>query len=188
MDLPPRKVGKRLIGRYLFIRIMLGTIILIVTVVGSTFWAKGMGYDLEHQRSVAFNSLDFGAVSICLSARFSYNSSIHPRVFRGNSFCWWSVLVVVVTHVAITYTPGLNRVIFNMAPMDGTLWGMTILGMLITFLVMESEKAVRRALKKGGSDTDDLEIDPVFDREVHNDSHVHIPKGASRLGLGELKS
>ena len=97
MDMPPRRVGKRLIGRYLFLRIMLGTIVLIVVVIGSVFWAKDVaGYDLDHQRSIAFNVLDFGAISICLSARFSYNSSMHPRLFRGNAFCWWSVLIVAV--------------------------------------------------------------------------------------------
>merc|ERR1719163_1346831 len=40
MDQPPRKVGKRLIGRYLFLRIALATAILTVAVVGSVFWAQ----------------------------------------------------------------------------------------------------------------------------------------------------
>jgi magnesium-transporting ATPase (P-type) len=188
MDMPPRKVGKRLIGRYLFLRIMLGTLVLLMVVVGSVFWAKGHGYDLDHQRSVAFNVLDFGAISICLSARFSYNSSMHPRLFRGNPACWWSVLIVTVLQIAITYIPGLNNIIFNMAPMDGILWLITLVGMFTTFLVMEAEKAVRRFMKSRGSDTDDRETDPVFDKEVFNDGHVHLPEGASRLGLEELKS
>ena len=188
MELPPRKVGKRLIGRYLFLRIMLGTVILIMAVIGSTFWAKGVGYTLEEQRSIAFNVLDFGAISICLSARFSYNSSIHPRLFRGNAFCWWSVLIVAVLQIGITYIPGVNNIIFNMAPMDGIQWGVTFLAMLVVFLIMEAEKAVRRVLKKRGSDTDDIEMDRVFDHEIVNDGHVNLPAGASKLGLEELKS
>ena len=188
MDMPPRKVGKRLIGRYLFLRIMLGTVILLVAVIGSTFWAIANGYDLEHQRSVAFNVLDFGAISICLSARFSYNSSIHPRLFKGNAFCWWSVLIVTVLQIGITYIPGLNSIIFNMAPMDLTLWGVTFFGMVVTFLVMEAEKAVRRYLKDHGSDTDDRDTSPIFDQKVVSDGHVILPDGASKLGLEELKS
>merc|ERR1712194_529453 len=35
MALPPRRVGKRLIGRFLFLRIVLGTILLTASVVGS---------------------------------------------------------------------------------------------------------------------------------------------------------
>ncbi|KAI2508895.1 Cation transport ATPase [Fragilaria crotonensis] len=188
MDMPPRRVGKRLVGRYLFLRVVLGTFILILVIIVATFWAKNSGYDLDHQRSIAFNVLDFGAISICLSARFSYNSSIHARVFRGNVLCWWSVLIVAVLQVAITYIPGLNSIIFNMAPMDGAMWLVTFIGMVITFLVMEAEKAFRRYLRKLGSDTDDREKDSLFDEEVVRTSHLHLPKGASRLGLEELKS
>jgi magnesium-transporting ATPase (P-type) len=122
MDMPPRKGGKRLIGRYLYLRIMLATLILILVVIGSTFWAKDNGHDLDHQRScpVAFNVRYFGAISICLSARFSYNSSMHPRLLKGNALCWWSVLIVAVLQIAITYIPGLNSVNFIMAPINLT--------------------------------------------------------------------
>ena len=44
MDQPPRKVGKRLIGRYLLYRLTVGTIILVIVSVGATFWAKDLGY------------------------------------------------------------------------------------------------------------------------------------------------
>merc|ERR1711920_327062 len=37
MNVPPRRVGKRLIGRFLFLRIALGTIILVTATVGATF-------------------------------------------------------------------------------------------------------------------------------------------------------
>ena len=187
MDIPPRRVGKRLIGRYLFLRIALGTFILIFTVIGATFWSRDQGHTLGEQRSQAFNNLDFGAISICLSARFSYNSSIHPRIFKGNKFCWWSVALVAVLQVAITYIPGLNSVIFGMEPMDGAQWGMTFAGMILCFLVMEAEKGLRRYLKAKGEDTDDRGPSR-FDKEVVHDGAINLPKGASKLGLEELKS
>merc|ERR1719442_284112 len=40
MDLPPRRVGKRLIGRFLFLRILLGTTVLVIVTVGEVFIAK----------------------------------------------------------------------------------------------------------------------------------------------------
>merc|ERR1719329_518057 len=55
MDLPPRRVGKRLIGRFLALRILIGTITLTSCVVGSVFWADSLGYDLEERRSQALN-------------------------------------------------------------------------------------------------------------------------------------
>jgi magnesium-transporting ATPase (P-type) len=189
MDLPPRRVGKRLIGRYLFLRIALGTTILIATVILSVFWARDQGYDQERQRSQAFNTLDFGAISVCLSARFAYNSALHPRIFRGNAYCWYSIAIVAVLQVAITYIPGVNSVIFSMGPMDGAQWGISIVGMVICFLVMEAEKAVRRSLKASGSDTDDAKPDTVFkDRADDRDTTMALPAGAENLNLTELKS
>jgi len=102
MSMPPRQVGKRLIGRYLLLRIIIGTIALTSSVVLSAFISKWMGYSVGMQRAHAFNTLDFGAISISLSARFSYNSSIHPRVFQGNPACMYSVLIVAVLQLACT--------------------------------------------------------------------------------------
>jgi len=123
-----------------------------------------------------------------LSARFAYNSSFHPRIFRGNKSCWYSVFLVAILQVATTYIPGLNSVIFSMAGMDGPQWGITFLGMAITFIVMEFEKSVRRCLKRRGADTDDREADAVFDSDVQNTSHLHMPDSAGKLGTSELKS
>ena len=53
MDQPPRRVGKRLIGRFLFLRISIGTNTLVACTVGSVFWAEDMGYSLEEKRSQA---------------------------------------------------------------------------------------------------------------------------------------
>merc|ERR1712232_170323 len=188
MDIPPRRVGKRLIGRYLLLRILLGTAILIVTVLLSVLWAKNNGYDEKPKlQAQAFNTLDFGAIAICLSARFAYNSSIHPRIFTGNKWCWWSILLVIVLQVMITYIPGLNDVIFQMATMDGKQWGISIAGMVITFIVMEAEKALRRVLKARGSDTDDREL-TFADAKDNRTTHMHLPANAHKLGTAELRS
>jgi magnesium-transporting ATPase (P-type) len=192
MDQPPRKVGKRLIGRYLFLRIAIATASLTLAVVGSVFWARSLKPDgtsdadfLPVLRSQAINTLDFGAIGVTLSARFAYNNSFHPRIFKGNKFAWYSVAIVTVLQVAITYIPGLNEVIFSMGPMDGAQWGITFLMMFAVFFIMEIEKAVRRMLKASGADTDDNER-WMFDKTQHPDQNIELPKGASHLNLTEL--
>merc|ERR1712032_54720 len=188
MDIPPRRVGKRLIGRYLLLRIFLGTFILILTVLLSVAWARENGYtETEQMQSQAFNTLDLGAISICLSARFAYNSSIHPRLFSGDKWCWWSILLVIVLQIMITYIPGLNDVIFQMEPMDIFQWLISVAGMVITFIFMEAEKAIRRVLKARGNDTDDREL-TAFDDKDDRTSHIHLPEDAAKLGTAELKS
>jgi len=210
MEMLPRRIGKRLIGRYLLLRILLGTFTLTCLTVGSAFWLKsfnpsgsdlcnladrnlngcqGHKYYFEDIRAIAFNVLDFGAIGITLSARFAYNSSIHPRVFYGNKYVWYSVLIVAVLQVAITHIPGLNSTVMQMRGMDGNGWGITFLFMFITFFVMEIEKGVRRMLRAKGSDTDDNEYG-VFDNQAEANASTHgklLPTGASKLNLVSLE-
>eukprot|EP00554_Chaetoceros_debilis_P006760 CAMPEP_0194073660 /NCGR_PEP_ID=MMETSP0149-20130528/988_1 /TAXON_ID=122233 /ORGANISM="Chaetoceros debilis, Strain MM31A-1" /LENGTH=1130 /DNA_ID=CAMNT_0038753699 /DNA_START=155 /DNA_END=3547 /DNA_ORIENTATION=- len=259
MALPPRRIGKRLIGRYLLLRILLGTFTLTLLVVASAFWLKSfnfegnlfsmedkndpnhlvlkmaegsesgwiidaedctknclgtagytqdelqaiydnadtsfdtdgrlvLSYYLEDIRAIAFNVLDFGAIALTISARFTYLSSIHPRVFRGNRYCWISCFIVAALQFLITYVPGLNNVVFQMKGMDLRSWGIVALFMFIVFLVMETEKAVRRHLKFNGADTDDREygaFDNTAEASAGNDDAL-LPKGASNLNLSSL--
>jgi magnesium-transporting ATPase (P-type) len=169
MSLPPRRVGKRLIGRYLLLRIIIGTTTLISCVLGSIFILKtmtksdGSQYTLEEERGQALNTLNFGSIAITLSARFAYNSSFHPRVLTGNQFCWWSVLIIVVLQMIVTYTPFINRQIFSQTGLDWKQWTIAVGFTMVVFLTMELEKAIRRYLKEQGKDTDDQEYDATFD-------------------------
>merc|ERR1712151_517108 len=186
MDIPPRRVGKRLVGRYLFLRIVIGTVTLVTCTVGAVFIANSMkDYPLGMQRSLASNTLTCSACSITLSARFAYNSAVHPRVFMGNKAALYSIPITVGLQLFITYVPGVNTVIFTMDGQDGLQWIIVIFCVFITFFVMEGEKPLRRYLKAQGRDTDD--DDEAFDAAVRNPSY-HLPKGVSRLKLATLKS
>jgi magnesium-transporting ATPase (P-type) len=184
MSVPPRRVGKRIIGRYLFLRILIGSFFLTFAVVGNVFIVRAWGYPIEGQRASAFNTLDFGAISITSSCRFTYNSSIHPRLFKDNNTLIYSMIIVSVLQIVLTYVPVLNSLIFGMEGMDGWQWLITIVFMLVVFLVMEAEKATRRYLKMQGKDTDDVELSR-FDRKVEPPPPGTrlLPKGGSKLGV-----
>lgn len=206
MDLPPRRIGKRLIGRYLLLRILLGTFVLTSLVVAAAFILKGrneggalhsilkkdelgeLNYYLEDIRAVSFNVLDFGAISITLSARFTYLSSIHPRVFLGNKYCWYSVGIVSVLQLFCTYCPGVNNVIFQMKGIDGFSWVIIAAFSVAVFLVMEIEKAFRRHMKFKGIDTDDKAYG-MFDNPMEGEGNKGplLPKGSSKLNLVALE-
>ncbi|KAL7503624.1 hypothetical protein ACHAXN_002895, partial [Cyclotella atomus] len=213
MDLPPRRVGKRLIGRYLFLRIIMATVCLTGCVVASALIvdyaqaydylnvcegpqkgfesigkycyddAGGKNYSdsrLRMIRAVAFNTLDFGAMSVMMSARFTYLSSVHPRVLTGNPAALASCAIVAVLQVMLTYIPGLNSFVFSMRGMDGIGWAIVFGFMFLVFVVMEAEKAIRRSLKAKGADTDDR-ADSIFDAapKVATEADMKMPKGAS---------
>ena len=196
MAIPPRRVGKRLVGRFLFLRIVLGTCLLTGCVVATSVIVDQMGKAdglseedrLYKIRAVAFNTLDFGAMSVMMSARFAYNSAFHPRVFRGNPAALASCAIVTVLQLCLTYIPGLNSFVFSMKGMDGVGWGLVIASMVIVFAVMEIEKAIRRNLKAKGADTDDRE-QGYFDEQVQpkDNEAMKMPKGASKLNLMEIE-
>ena len=173
MEQPPRIVGKRLIGRFLFLRILIGTFTLVCCVVGSVFWAKDEGYSEEEQHSQGLNVLNFGAIAITMSARFARNSAFHRRTFHGNALAWYSYVIMLVLQVFITYTPGLNMTSFQMLPMDIWQWGLVLLGMVITFTVMEFEKALRNYLHELKYDVYDLELGP-FDSRPHRTTPLPV--------------
>lgn len=185
MVLPPRRVGKRIIGRFLLLRILVGTILLTSCVVGSSYIAEQLEYSLKERRAVAFNVLDFGAMSVMLSARFSYNSSVHPRVFQNNNAAIGSVVIVTILQLILTYVPKLNSFVFSMEGMDWLLWMLVLASMVIVFFAMEAEKALRRVLKASGADTDDNADHLIADRPMPN-ATLEMPKGASKLNLQEL--
>lgn len=185
MNLPPRRVGKRLIGRFLFLRIALATVVLTACVVGSTFWAQHLGLSQGKMNSQAMNVLDFGAISVTLSGRFAYNSSFHPRVLTGNKICWYSIAIMSVLQFVVTYVPGLNNVIFSMEGMDLVQWGITLLAMVIVFVSMEAEKMLRRYLAAHGSDTDDRNPS-VFDATPEEPKGGLPHSGVSSMNLVNL--
>lgn len=184
MEQPPRRLGKRLIGRFLFLRILIGTVILVACTVGSVFWTDSLGFSLGMSRSQALNTLSFGAVAITASARFARKSSFSSRSFLGNRLAWWSYLIMTVLQVFITYTPGLNRIVFTQSGMNGIQWGIVILFMIVVFIVMEFEKAVRAYLTDLKYDTDDRGDQP-FDEEVQPD-RTPLPEEVKRFGRNEL--
>jgi len=185
MEQPPRRLGKRLIGRFLFLRIAIGTITLVGCTVGSVFWVRALdGYSLEQQRSQALNVLSFGAVSITASARFARNSAFHPRSFHGNAVAGWSYIIMAVLQIFITYTPKLNDIIFSMAGMKAVQWILVVLFMIVVFVVMETEKAVRNYLTTLKYDTEDRELG-MFDAEPEVDN-TPLPAEADRFGKDDL--
>jgi len=192
MKMPPRRVGKRLIGRFLFLRIAIGTITLVACTVGSVFWNISYNspgnevYSLEMQRAQALNTLSFGAMAITLSARFSYNSAIHPRVFRNNKLCWISVAIMGSLQFFITYVPVINRVIFSMNGMDLRQWFIVAIFFCAQFLVMETEKGIRKYLNSLGEDTDDREYG-YFD-ELPSGGDVPVPGEVRQFHSGLTES
>lgn len=189
MDIPPRRVGKRLIGRFLLLRIIIGTIALVCAVVGSAFWAHNHFGGTEairpYVRAQALNTLNIGAISVTASARFSRKSAFHVRSFQNNPIALYSYLLVVVLQVMVIYIPGVNSIIFSQTGLMGWQWGASIGLAVGVFVVMEVEKCIRNYLTSLKYDTDDRELDEVFDH-LEKDPDVPLPAEVETFGKNEL--
>lgn len=186
MDQPPRRVGKRLIGRFLLLRIVIASTALVAVTVGSSFWVLGLGYTDFEQRAQAINTLNLASCATTFSARFSRKSAFHKRSFYGNPLAQYSYSIVICLQLLITYVPGVNSVVFSMGPMDGVQWGIAILMMIAVFVVMEVEKCLRNYLAFLQYDVDDRDPDAFFDAE--EELHMGgLPEEATRFGQNRLQ-
>jgi len=184
MEQPPRRVGKRLIGRFLLLRIAIGTFILVFSTVGAALWVQDLGYNLKEMRAQALNVLSFGAIGITISARFTRKSAFHIRSVQNNPIALYAYSIMGTLQVFITYCPWLNETIFSMKPMDLFQWLIVLIGFFLVLVVMESEKAVRVFLTSLKYDTDDRKYDPTFDDSPESDN-TPLPNEANRFGLNE---
>jgi P-type Ca2+ transporter type 2C len=189
MDQPPRRVGKRLIGRFLLLRIVIATIALECAVLGAAFWTRnalgGGEAAMPYVRASALNALNLGAIGTTASARFTRKSAFHVRSFYGNPFAQYSYAIIIVLQFFVTYVPGVNHIIFSQTGMGAWQWGLTLLLAVGVFVTMEVEKCVRNYLTSLKYDTDDLELDEVFD-QVIPEPEVPLPDEVEQFGKNQL--
>jgi magnesium-transporting ATPase (P-type) len=189
MDQPPRRVGKRLIGRFLLLRIVIATFALLAALLGASFWTRNaMGGGeavMPYVRASALNALNLGAIATTASARFTRKSAFHVRSFYGNPFAQYSYAIIIVLQFFVTYVPGVNSIIFSQTGMAPWQWGLTILLAVGVFVTMEVEKCVRNYLTALKYDTDDLELDDYFDQVVP-EPEVPLPEEVEQFGKNQL--
>lgn len=147
MNKPPRRVGKRLLGKLVLWRCFFVCLLLVILVLSMYHWAletlpKSYSEDerLNKARAEAFNVLVFGEIGYCLTTRFIKMSTFHPRVFVGNYVIFLTMALTAGLQVFLTYTPGVQW-FFNMDDgMDGIQWARVIVCMFVVYIVVEIEK------------------------------------------------
>lgn len=142
MDRPPRRPGKRLLGKLILWRCAFVSGLLVILVLGMYGWGQAQGYSVHIRRAEAFNTLVFGEIGYSITTRFIKVSTFHPRVFQGNPWCWVSIAVTAALQVMLTYIPGLNWFFGMPQGMYGIQWVRVLICMVIVYIVVEIEKAL----------------------------------------------
>ncbi|KAG2483675.1 hypothetical protein HYH03_017478 [Edaphochlamys debaryana] len=141
MQRPPRRAGKRLVGKLLLWRMFFVCHIIDILVIGMFHWAGNTGLSLAKRRAESFCVLVGSQVVYFVNCRFIKLASFHPRVVRGNPWMYLSMSITLGLMVFVTYVPGVNN-FFHMAGMIGVQWARVVVCLAIVFTVVEIEKAL----------------------------------------------
>lgn len=142
MQRPPRRPGKRLLGKLILWRCCFVSVLIVVLVLGMYAWGGAEGRSIHRRRAEAFNTLVFSEIGYSITTRFVKASALHPRVFRGNWVMLASVCVTAALQVLLTFVPGLNWFFAMPEAMGGIQWVRVLVCMVVVFLVVEAEKAL----------------------------------------------
>jgi magnesium-transporting ATPase (P-type) len=142
MDRRPRRPETPVLTRALGFRIGLVSLMLLLSAFGLFEWTLLHGKSLETARTVAVNMFVFGELFYLLNCRSLRYSMFTLGVF-SNRWLVLGVAVMILLQVMFTYTPAMNH-LFGTAPMDTTEWAWVLAGGLVIYLVVGSEKWLRR--------------------------------------------
>lgn len=110
MSRPPRRPGKRLLGKLILWRCCFVSILLVVCVLGMYEWGALTGQNVHHRRAEAFNTLVFGEIAYSVTTRYIKASCVHPRVLRGNPLALVSIGVTAALQVRFVWRLGLRAI------------------------------------------------------------------------------
>ena len=139
MTLPPRRVGKQLVGRFFIWRCFFVTGVYLCFTLGAFRWTENLGFSDSATRAQAMTTIVMCECAYLLNCRFLLDTALSPRIFKGNVSVWVCIAVMVALQNFLVYTPGVNA-FFGMAPLTGWQWGIAIMFGILTFFIIEAEK------------------------------------------------
>jgi magnesium-transporting ATPase (P-type) len=148
MQRPPRNSNIPLLSWHLIWRSFLVSLILVAVIFGLFVFIHNRYFNLDTARTVAVNALVIGEVMYLINCRNLRKSSLNLRAFFGSRPVLLSIVVVIALQLLFTYTP-LMQHFFNTEAIGLNYWGYIILAGIVTFGLVEVEKAL---LRRNGND------------------------------------
>ncbi len=143
MHRPPRPPGQGLIDRAMLARIVAVGLFLTGAVFALFEFTLAMGHGEALARTVALNALVAGEAFYLFNCRRSESASWTPKALAANPVAGYCLAVLAVLQIALIHAPPLHR-LFGLAPLDGLLWGLSLLPGLVLFVLVEFAKAAGR--------------------------------------------
>jgi magnesium-transporting ATPase (P-type) len=144
MRRPPRAVDRPIVDGFGVWRIVFVGLALLALTLWAFFWMKSQDASDALARAVAVNALVLGQVFYLLNSRYKVDSSLSLRAHFGNKYLGVGIGAVVILQCLFTYAPPLQA-LFETAPIPLGVWPWLVVGGLVFFLVVETEKLIIRS-------------------------------------------
>ena len=119
MEMAPRRIGKRFIGRYLFLHILLGTATLSALTVGLTFWlkSKNIGNNalcvVDLKDELVEGSVEYDA---CVNAKY------YLKYIRAITFKYLTLVQLASHSQLVLYTTLHSTLAFSLGISTAGIW------------------------------------------------------------------
>ncbi|MBL8999748.1 MAG: HAD-IC family P-type ATPase [Phycisphaerae bacterium] len=144
MSRPPRDPRKPLLTFELFMRTGLVSLLLCVGAMGLFHWELERGAGEATARTAAVSVIVVGEIFYLFSSRALTRPAWAVPLF-SNMWLWGGIGAMLAVQAAFAHLPIINR-LFHTAPLDAGARGRVFLAGAGVFIVVETEKAIRRAL------------------------------------------
>jgi magnesium-transporting ATPase (P-type) len=150
MSRPPRAVHRPILDAFGVWRIVFVGLALLGLTLCAFFWMKSNEASDELARTAAVNALVIGQMFYLLNSRYRLDSSLSLKAHLGNKYLPIGMGAVIILQLLFTYAPPLQA-LFETEAIPLWVWPWLLLGGLVFFLVVETEKVIIRAARLAGA-------------------------------------
>jgi len=122
------------------------SLLLCTGAMGLFHWELSRGMSEATARTAAVSVIVVGEIFYLFSSRALLRPAWAVPLF-SNMWLWAGIAAMLTVQFAFAHVPIVNR-LFHSAPLDASGWGRVLLAGAGVLVVVESEKAIRRALGK----------------------------------------
>ena len=155
----PRAVDRPILNRFGVWRVVFVGLALLALTLWAFFWMKSKDASDELARAVAVNALVIGQVFYLLNSRYKLDSSLSLKAHLGNKYLLIGIGAVVILQLLFSYALPFQT-LFETAAIPLWAWPRLLLGGLVFFLVVETEKFIIR-ISRPAADTPVLAQSPA---------------------------
>ncbi|MDD2775647.1 MAG: cation-transporting P-type ATPase [Gallionella sp.] len=145
MRRPPRSAQEPILSGFMIWRILFVSVLLTAGPMALFMWESARGVSIESARTVAVNALVIGEIAYLFNCRYLLAPVRTWRDFTGNVYILITTALLLVTQLAFTYLPIMQK-LFNAVALDTAAWLHIITFGVLLFVIMEIEKAVIRKI------------------------------------------